>query len=1120
MPLTAINLTEYGINQARLKNVAANAPSSSSSDNTPSNILPSYEVNQAGGFILDYYKKKGTLCPFINSNRQKQELQSASRIYLHDLISEGPIFGLFDDLGNDLTLFDNAQNNEENLKGLYLNDYPVKNSVNNTLNYSRVNIFGKIGSEFQSSMSSTILSTSDGLFSPYCVGTTYEYNKGLYNLNANAISNWFNAGSKDPFAGYTHSTYLAKKIGSSVNYCGDYSFNIDGMFTPAVFEECFGVYHQIKDDNTDFLVITLKVNTLYRMDEGDMIPNEAHFGIQVGFKQNPDFNIYIWHKIYGIASSPYQFDIVLNVKDFNKAALPFIKIYNFSNAPDVRDTKTQLMLGTGTICEIIDNNFKYPSSAYYTVSLDGRGFSQLPNRSFNLKLLQIKVPENYDPDAKTYDGFWSGEFDAKLRWTDNPAWVLYDLITNYRYGVGKFNLPESLIDKWSMYQIGKYCDELVPTFNNTKYPMLNIVKIGAFEKNNWIVLSGNQIPAESLQIGGLLCLTNLKFNTTSLTGQTETVIRSYRKRIKSFTITNNSVSIELFNDFGLHKVCSEFAEVRDYVLSKKDAIKTSNQALAIVLSELINVDSQTMPNFKNYILSQEVFSQDEISEYVASSGSAAQKFDGYLDIVEPRFTSNLFISSETDIINLINNFASIFRGLVYWSNDYLKLDNDRPKDPVYFFNNSNVKNGVFSYSGSSKDTRYTVVKIVYSDATEGYKDRTVYVEDKLNIKRYGYVEKELIGFGITSRSQAKRIGEWFLVTNQIEQDLVTFQAGPEAMLLNPGDIINVSDTLKLSKRYGGRVVEVNNSNEIILDNKYDFIKVNDSISFIVPKKSSSVDELNDLIKKQDRSTISDTQISNLSTTYIYTFKVLSVGADGNFRTKITLKTDESAEALENSYSISPSTLWIYEKSNTNTTSNFYQQYRILGIKESNPVEYDITAVEYIKNKFSYVDNRDNLSANTIYSNDANNQTITIPRDIVPTLLKNEQTSNSKIVFGDGLICSSAKNFLYSQKYDYIMSGIDFSDAQISTLFSVNTINVTKILDAIKIYFASGEDIININNVKGLLIEYVLNSKKVSFKWHANKNDQTIYTIAVPSFDKDNTNEFLRIYPLGTNDSFI
>jgi len=1125
MPLTSTLLTEYGINQAKLKNIAANSTSTSSTDDNPSSILPFYEVNQAGGLIVNYFQTKGTLCPNINSNKKEFKLQSASRIFLHDLICEGPIFGLFDDLGNDLTLFDNAQNNEENLKGLYLNDYPVKNSVNNTLNYSRVNVFGKVGSEFQSSMSSTIASESDGLFSPYCIGTTYDYNKALYNLNANKILKHLNEGSADPFVGnyYTHNTYLTKKNGSSIeNYAKDkinYSVNIDGIFTPSIFEECFGVYHQVKDENTDFLIITLKINTLYTINEGDMDNNYAHFGIQLGFKQNPDFNYYIYHKVYGIASSPYQFDIVLNIKDFNKAAQPFVKIYNLSNAPDIRDTKTQLNLGIGSITEIIDNNFKYPSSAYYTISLDARGFSQLPSRSFNLKLLQIKVPENYDADAKTYNGFWSGEFDAKLRWTDNPAWILYDLVTNYRYGVGKFNVPESLVDKWSIYQIGKYCDELVPTFNNTKYPMLNVAALGLDSRNNWITLNGTDIPSASLQVGGLLCLTNLKFNTTSLTGQTETVIRSYRKRIKSFYFNSNksSVFVELFNDFGLHKVCSEFAEVRDYVLSKKDAVKTSNQALALILSELINVNSQSLPNFKNYILSQEVFSKDEINEYVKTSGSAAQKFDGYLDIVEPRFTSNLFINSETDIINLINNFASVFRGLIYWSNDYLKLDNDRPKEPSYFFNNSNVKNGVFSYSGSSKDTRYTVVKIVYSDASEGYKDKTVYVEDKLNIKRYGYVEKELLGFGITSRSQAKRIGEWFLVTNQIEQDLITFQAGPEAMLLNPGDIINVSDTLKLSKRYGGRVVDVNDNNEIILDSKYDFIKVNDSISFIVPKKSISVDELNDLTKTQLQTTISDTQISNLSTTYIYTFKVLSVGSEGNFRTKITLKTDESDEALENSYSISPSTLWIYEKSNTNTTTEFFQQYRILGIKESNPVEYDITAVEYVKNKFSYVDNRDNLSANTIYSTESNNQLVTIPRDIVPALLS-KQTDTVKIVFGDGLICSSTNNFSYSTKYDYIMSGIDFSDSQISTLFSVNTINVNKILEAILTY--SNDLDINPSAVKGLLIEYVLNSKKVSFKWHANSNDQNIYTIAVPSFDKQNTNEFLRIYPLGTNDSFI
>jgi len=85
--------------------------------------------------------------------------------------------------------------------------------------------------------------------------------------------------------------------------------------------------------------------------------------------------------------------------------------------------------------------------------------------------------------------------------------------------------------------------------------------------------------------------------------------------------------------------------------------------------------------------------------------------------------------------------ASVFKGLVYWSNNFVNFDSDRPKSPSYFFNNSNVKDGIFQYSSSSKDTRYTVAKITYSDETNNFKDQTVYVEDQINIRKYGYIEK-------------------------------------------------------------------------------------------------------------------------------------------------------------------------------------------------------------------------------------------------------------------------------------------------------------------------------------------------------------------------------------------
>jgi hypothetical protein len=129
---------------------SANSSMLSPAENSVSNVLTYYNIQQAGDLLL---KNFDSITPYINKNDKTFNLESSSRLYVQDLICEGPIFGLFDDLGNDLVLFDNAQNNEENLKGLYLNDVPAKNSVNNTLNFNRVSVFGKVGYEFQSSLS-------------------------------------------------------------------------------------------------------------------------------------------------------------------------------------------------------------------------------------------------------------------------------------------------------------------------------------------------------------------------------------------------------------------------------------------------------------------------------------------------------------------------------------------------------------------------------------------------------------------------------------------------------------------------------------------------------------------------------------------------------------------------------------------------------------------------------------------------------------------------------------------------------------------------------------------------------------------------------------------------------
>lgn len=111
-----------------------------------------------------------------------------------------------------------------------------------------------------------------------------------------------------------------------------------------------------------------------------------------------------------------------------------------------------------SMTEIIDAKLRYPNSAYIAVELDAQRFDNIPSRGYDVKLLKVQVPTNYDPVTKVYSGIWDGTF--KIEWTDNPAWCFYDLCTNSRYGLGEY-LNIGQIDKWALYTIAQYCDELI-----------------------------------------------------------------------------------------------------------------------------------------------------------------------------------------------------------------------------------------------------------------------------------------------------------------------------------------------------------------------------------------------------------------------------------------------------------------------------------------------------------------------------------------------------------------------------------------------------------------------------------------------------------------------------------
>lgn len=112
-----------------------------------------------------------------------------------------------------------------------------------------------------------------------------------------------------------------------------------------------------------------------------------------------------------------------------------------------------------SIIERVTSILHYPNSALVAVTVNAAQFTSIPSRSYLVDGLYIKVPVNYDPVARTYSGTWNGTF--KLAVSNNPAWIMYDILTDERYGLGAY-IAETQVDKATLYQIGRYCDELVP----------------------------------------------------------------------------------------------------------------------------------------------------------------------------------------------------------------------------------------------------------------------------------------------------------------------------------------------------------------------------------------------------------------------------------------------------------------------------------------------------------------------------------------------------------------------------------------------------------------------------------------------------------------------------------
>jgi len=178
---------------------------------------------------------------------------------------------------------------------------------------------------------------------------------------------------------------------------------------------------------------------------------------------------------------------------------------------------------------------------------------------------------------------------------------------------------------------------------------------------------------------------------------------------------------------------------------------------------------------------------------------------------EPRFTCNIYMQTRAEAFKVVADFASIFRGMAFWTSGAITAVQDAPTDASYVYAPANVVGGQFSYSGSGRRARHTVALVTWNDPADFYRQKVEYVEDRDGIERYGVITTDVISVGCTSRGQAHRAGKWILYSERLESETVTFRVGLDGAIARPGQVIKIADPARAGARMGGRLLAATTS---------------------------------------------------------------------------------------------------------------------------------------------------------------------------------------------------------------------------------------------------------------------------------------------------------------------
>ncbi|WP_439412930.1 host specificity protein J [Enterobacter ludwigii] len=214
--------------------------------------------------------------------------------------------------------------------------------------------------------------------------------------------------------------------------------------------------HTLTNTQLSAARVRLQWPELYQeKDNGDMAGNSVNYAIDLQ-TDGGTWNTVLNTSVTGKTMSGYERSHRINLPQAGTTwTLRVRKITADAHSARIGD---KMVMESYT--EVIDAKLRYPNTALLYIEFDSSQFSgSIPQISCEPRGRVIRVPDTYDPETRTYTGTWSGAF--KWAWTDNPAWIFYDLVLSERFGMGD-RLTAANIDKWTLYEVAQYCDQLVP----------------------------------------------------------------------------------------------------------------------------------------------------------------------------------------------------------------------------------------------------------------------------------------------------------------------------------------------------------------------------------------------------------------------------------------------------------------------------------------------------------------------------------------------------------------------------------------------------------------------------------------------------------------------------------